>query len=211
MNLLHRATISYIFRTHFVTKFREVFYEGRRPQNVVETCRRFLKYIINSRILYELLCFVFVLWINAFKLVYLSNFKGRILKWTVFCSIIDMIKLRMTQEVRKHVVNWNKETLSLKIPLIFSALLNFVHGANGAHVRMLRMKSINLYDSYLRILRDLKASKSMCTLIRLCIQCSLSQSLKNRATSWTLSQVHLEQEHVVWNRWHIGWTFGTRY
>ena len=39
-----------------------------------------------------------------------------------------------------------KKYYRLKFRRFFSALLNFVRGANGAHVRMLRMKSISLYD-----------------------------------------------------------------
>jgi len=72
------------------------------------------------------------------------------LKSKVFCSsIVEMITLRMTQKVREHVVNWNKETLSLEIPLIFfPALHNFVHGANVAHVRMPGMKSVILVIEY---------------------------------------------------------------
>jgi len=97
VNLLHRAKISYKFRTLFVTIFREVFCEGRWPQNVVETCRRFSTYIINSHILYEFLCFILILWINTFKLVHLSNLKGKTLKSAVFCSsVIEMITLSMT-------------------------------------------------------------------------------------------------------------------
>ena len=171
MNLLLRTKISYMFRTLFVIIFREVFYEGRWPQNVVETCRRFSTCIINSHILHELLWFVLILWINAFKLVHLSNCKGKTVKSTVFCSIIEMITLRMIQEVRKRVVNWNKETFSLEVPLLFSP--HYITSSMGQMERKWECFAWRVYVCttgnyvYCAIWRRISRCIELCTLINL--------------------------------------------
>jgi hypothetical protein len=126
------------------------------------------------------------------------------LKSTVFCSsssIIEMITLRTTQEVRKHVTNWNKETLSLEIPLFFPRITYLrLWGKWSACENAWHEECKFGNYVYFSIWKRLSLCIDLRTLIRLCIMCRLTQPLENRATSRTLSQIHLAQEHILCKR-----------